>query len=467
MPSDLWALEDAPAGAFEHQTLVFRRRMTLKDWEILRPYAARVVTIRETIAFIHAEHRTKLSPLVCDALCHCPFPDLFPKLRKVDFFHPDERHSRMIAFTLLGPQLRYVRLDDQKYLLRYAPKLGKICPLVKVFEAPRFASKSEILLDLSEAVCSWNHLQSVSCGDVDEPMISHLTTLTCLESLSIHVTEEAPWLTSRQFGAFKDLERLTLATDSGTTAVRAVSRLLSNPSSPGVRANVANIECESITPSSFLAFTTALARVCSDDLESLSLSIEFAGVTRADPGLSEHFNAFRALSPFRYLSSLRVDFEDIPVSITGDQLLELAPSWPELWSIQINTIENPISLSALIKLIRVWPLATEVCIPTSITRADTADVEASTKDIPEFKQIRRLSLDYEHEPREGDADEDDELDQSTIPLVVTLLSRIAPRLSRIDPVNYGDEEDIYWDNVVTAIAGKRLKKKVKVQASST
>ncbi|EIW81493.1 hypothetical protein CONPUDRAFT_165618, partial [Coniophora puteana RWD-64-598 SS2] len=134
-----------------------------------------------------------LSSEACDALCRCPVPILFRKLRSLQLALCDIAQSQLIGAILLGPQLRYLKVRDmsplQDVLLRGAPKLAMACPLIKTIECPDSnfpykRTRSEPPLATSATICSLKHLVSVNCGLVDEYMLTHLRRLPSLWSLT-------------------------------------------------------------------------------------------------------------------------------------------------------------------------------------------------------------------------------------------------------------------------------------------
>jgi len=129
----------------------------------------------------------------------------------------------------------------------------------------------------------------------------------------------------------------------------------------------------------------------------------------------------------------------------------LIASWPHLEHLTLSPVEQPISLSILIKIMQLLPRAHTIIVPATIMREeDLAAWEASTDAFPTFKQVERLHLNFPYCSSWGISD--DPKDEDT---VASLLFLLAPRLFEIDPAGGGD--GLFWEHVVNVLREKQTR----------
>ncbi|EIW81463.1 hypothetical protein CONPUDRAFT_73188 [Coniophora puteana RWD-64-598 SS2] len=361
LPRDLWVLKVDPTHSFgANRKLVLTRQLTKRDWNVLVSYTARIITLKENFRG------------------EGPIPVLFPKLRSLDVHVVEGAHYALVASTLLGPQLIHLRVEDrnrrQDAFLTYAPKLAITSPLMQNIQLPSRTTYPDASLAMSETLKSWKNLCSVNCGPLDDNVITHLSDLPHLHTLAVYAAQSSHWINSTCTALLRSLKTLRISTDCGTTAVRVLERLLSDPRpsrSSSWHVGLTSIHCSTLDPTSFHAFATVLQRTCSDDLSSIEMSGQ--GLFQEEEEDKTPFNLYEtltSLSSFNNLADIYLETPYTPMTLSTDQLLELAPRWPRLETLHVNPLQHPITFSALVDLIRSLPVATEVSVAAIISLSD-------------------------------------------------------------------------------------------------
>ncbi|EIW81483.1 hypothetical protein CONPUDRAFT_144235 [Coniophora puteana RWD-64-598 SS2] len=442
--------------------MFFTRPMTARDWDHLQYYAKRVLSISGMFEVESAWRKPPmlLSREVLSALSRCPIAILFPKLRALDLYMTDGMHCRLIGPVFSSPRLRSLKLygmyKEVDFLLRYAPDLATSSPLLEVIDLDlRYYSYDRRPIpnpepdgEMSKAVQSWQHLHSVKVGPVDEDMLLHIRRLPALQSLFLQVARTSKWLSSKRIPSFDGFKKLTIASDRGSTAVRALERILSGPSSaslPPRLSSIVRVECQTLYQYSLLPFTAALQRLCTHDLVDINLTYRNGKDDEDWPQLHPgHFEALYPLTSFRNLVSLRFWLCEESCDLSATQLLDLIGHWPRLEVLRIDPFRDPIDLPTLTQLMQSLPLGRDVAIPTIIVPADLEEFEDSPDTYPSFPRVTHLRLTYEEE---GLPDFDPE------GAVASLLYRIVPSIQDIQCV-FGEEED-YLKVVMNTIKALR------------
>ncbi|EIW80142.1 hypothetical protein CONPUDRAFT_154192 [Coniophora puteana RWD-64-598 SS2] len=342
LPDDLWKLQG--------RTFSFKRQMQAADWTVLLRYSSFVRSIIQRLSEI------ELDMSVYEALCHCPVPWLFPRLRRLEWRHAAsaKRLVSHLAGLLFSPELEHVDIAASGTLvLENLPSIVARCPLVKMFDcAPHRIDHDDAL---SRAFCSWKHLERVSCDNPSPETMRLFTGLSSLGSLSLTISEKTEWLgLSGQDAYFSlpSLRSLTVHADTFNTCIAFFDALTAHEQHRLTLTSLVLVVTK-VSESALSACLVKLPLILSHPtLRTLELHAGFPCGPRVT------FADIAPLLVFHMISSFAL-YGPFTLALNDAQLDQLGQAWPNLETCHANptardSVER-VSLRGLTSILRWCP----------------------------------------------------------------------------------------------------------------
>ncbi|KAJ7196884.1 hypothetical protein B0H12DRAFT_637616 [Mycena haematopus] len=345
----------------------------------------------------------------------------FPKLSHFAWF-PRKRDVLSIMRHFLGPRTQEIHLKlEDTAMLSILPFAQASCPLVSEFrfDVPYDRISLPLVRTVSDAVCGWKHLTSLSVPDLDKTGFMHVAELAFLTDLS-----------------------LTFVADTSVSP----SGFLSGPTFPallclfvccktarfctGVVQTISSRQLRDLTIHTMSVWTTSawqeLHTAIHDCLDQVAL--RYIGVEEwrvserpADNELSAYVlssDVVRPLLAFKRLTN--VSFQVRPCLDVDDEFLEeMAQAWPDVGELSFGTdapiIQAPkATLKCLIAFARHCPELMTLGI-----RMDATDVPAITRERTTSLNDMYVGTSLINTSKEG--------------LVAAFISNLFPELQHLSP----------------------------------
>ncbi|KAF7354655.1 hypothetical protein MSAN_01379100 [Mycena sanguinolenta] len=320
----------------------------------------------------------------------------FPKLSHFAWY-PKKKDVLSIMRHFLGPRIRTIdlRLDDTA-MLSILPFVKASCPLVSDFNFG--ASPDRISLPLvatvSDAVCGWRHLASLTVPDLDNTAFMHVAELALLTDLSLTFVNDksvnpSTLLSRPTFPALQFLTVCCKTADYCASFVRVISSR---------RLRSLMIRPMSVWTTSAWEDLHIAIHDCLDQVALRQIEVEEGNITErpADDALSAYVlssDAVRPLLAFKQLT--HITYQIRPCLDVDDEFLKaMAQAWPNLSELQFgtDTVQPAITqapkatLACLIPFARHCPNLSALGVCMDATR------------VPEFTQVHgdRISSSLEY-----------------------------------------------------------------------
>ncbi|KIJ63418.1 hypothetical protein HYDPIDRAFT_92752 [Hydnomerulius pinastri MD-312] len=367
LPRDSWTMS-YPLVSFYGLT----SPLSEEEWLILRGYARRIRIFGSWNAPL------KLDKTTTRMLCYPPTAEpLFPNIQRLDW--ADERRETFSFIRhLLGPKTTTlsIRVWDASWgtgELAVLASLKTLCPDVRAVTLPT-SDNAHIHSIVSEVLCSWTKLTSVTCHTINESALLHLGGLRSLETLSFKLDPRALGSSMQPLpDKFLNLSSLSV-TSARLEDIRVLMLRLHWPLAD---LQVTVDRCPS--HHEIRAFFTALKTSCNPD-HLVAVAIDQVPTTPSDrsPTFTLTIDDFSPLTCFGNFCSLHLD-TGCPIQLNGEDIMQLAGGWPRLETLSLNYVNGWRSSSGIAPL----DLAKLV---VKCSRLKTLDVMLNTKG---FKKIPR------------------------------------------------------------------------------
>ncbi|KAG1878651.1 hypothetical protein C8R48DRAFT_648581 [Suillus tomentosus] len=350
------------------------------EWDIIQGYASRVQRLRVLNPLRPVE------PSVIFTLSRPPTgtSPLFPNLRSLVW--NDSRPQTMgFLQTLCGPLLTSLKFDCSSIgTARWDAAASAIwnaipttCPAVKVITLPP-GPPSPLIPNMLR---TWNHLEEVTCGEIDIVIFRHLAKQTYLRKLAFTLSQSISQdltdhpLSPRTFSRLRELE---VHAPKLPSLIDFMQKLEIHPICIRGRVDAGPTPCDMRVFFAFLTEHYVGVKLQNISLQSLP-GIRMLSVAQP-PLLSPtgnrvngqpshtgiHGSNFMPLTQFGSIDTLVIDV-NCSVHLTDEDLASLAAAWPQLRILSINkmhgwVVKSDITQIGLLEMLRCCPKLQTLCI---------------------------------------------------------------------------------------------------------
>ncbi|KAG1764019.1 hypothetical protein EDD22DRAFT_1020160 [Suillus occidentalis] len=348
-----------------------------EEWDIIQRYASRVQRLRVLNSLRPVE------PSVIFTLSRPPTSSpLFPNLCSLVW--NDSRPQTMCFLqTLCGPPLTSLTLDCSSSNVRWDAAasailiaLPFICPAVKVISLP----SSSLCPPISNMLLAWDHLEEVTCGEIDTVTFRHLVKQTYLrklafilsQSISQSLIDRAPFPQT-----FLHLRELEVHVSKLPSLIEFMQKLGIHPTSTRSRVDVGLTPCDMRAFFAFLTEHYVGVQPQNVSLQSLR-RIQMPIVVQPPlvPPTGNQFNGpahtgihgsdLMPLAQFGSIDTLIIDV-NCSIHFADDDIASLASAWPHLRIFSVNkthgwVAKSDITQIGLLKMLQYCPKLQTICI---------------------------------------------------------------------------------------------------------
>ncbi|KIK49151.1 hypothetical protein CY34DRAFT_797544 [Suillus luteus UH-Slu-Lm8-n1] len=348
-----------------------------EEWDIIQRYASRVQRLRVL---------NPLCPVELSIIFTLSRPPtsspLFPNLRSLVW---NDSRPQTICFlqTLCGPLLTSLTLDCSSSNVRCDAAacailiaLPFICPAVKVISLP----SGSLCPQISNMLLAWNHLEEVTCGEIDTVTFRHLVKQTNLrklaftlsQSISQSLIDRAPFPQT-----FLRLCELEVHVSVLPSLIEFMQKMGIHPTSIRSRVDVGPTPCDMRAFFAFLTKHYVDVQPLSVSLQSLR-RIQMPTVVQPPlvPPTGNQFNGpshtgihgsdLMPLAQFGSIDTLIIDV-NCSIHFADDDIASLASAWPHLRIFSVNkthgwVAKSDITQIGLLKMLQCCPKLQTICI---------------------------------------------------------------------------------------------------------
>lgn len=348
-----------------------------EEWDIIQRYASRVQRLRVLNPLRPVE------PSVIFTLSRPPTSSpLFPNLRSLVW--NDSRPQTMCFLqTLCGPLLTSLTLDCSSSNVRWDAAASAIltavpfiCPAVKVISLP----SSSLCPPISNMLLAWNHLEEVTCGEIDTVTFRHLVKQSYLrklafmlsQSISQSLIDRAPFPQ-----IFLRLRELDVHVSELPSLIEFMQKLGIRPTSIRTRVDAGPTPCDMRAFFAFLTEHYVGVQPQNVSLQSLR-GIQMPTVVQPPlvPPTGNQFNGpahtgihgsdLMPLAQFGSIDTLLIDV-NCSIHFADDDIASLASAWPHLRIFSVNkthgwVAKSDITQIDLLNMLQCCPKLQTICI---------------------------------------------------------------------------------------------------------
>ncbi|KAJ7499696.1 hypothetical protein FB451DRAFT_1073952 [Mycena latifolia] len=331
MPDTLW---EERVGTSK-KSIRLRRPIVSADIPRLLFYSVRVKALNlQSYSERGTVHTDFLKAL---DLCLVPHV-LMPKLSYFSWC-PATEGALSFFHHFLGPQSRTILLDftAAKSALSLLPYMKSLCPLVTEFNL--VATVNQITIPaMSDVVCSWQQLQQLTVGNLDEAGFIHIAKLPRLKQLRLGPVENKGhpplYLPELLLGpSFPALEILGLSCDTARFCV-GIIRVISSR-------QLKNINITPVTDWTAVAWEEIHTTLheCLDHEKLVGIEVQELNQLRPRPvDVTPYILTSSTLRPLLAFNFHHIRFQlDPGVEVDDNFLEEMAVAWPNLGLLLLGT----------------------------------------------------------------------------------------------------------------------------------
>ncbi|KAH7916211.1 hypothetical protein BJ138DRAFT_1139861, partial [Hygrophoropsis aurantiaca] len=357
----------------------FVRLPSQEEWTRFESYTSRIRGIRvSTGDFVHMVNVLATLSMKYHAN---PAQHLFPNLQTL-IWQSEQKTELPFAHLFLPPSLRCLELrlycgpDDARgpgFLLL----LENQCPTLSQFHMCGIDVHMHVAAvsrSLESPAC--HQLESLTCGEIDEPALRYIAKLATLKDLSIDLPDWLSTYVPRADEGFVNLQTLSLAAPE-------ISAVVGFLPSTQLSLKSLKIEITSAKPHARALLSAPLQRL----FLRLSAGLSYTRLTRfhllqSDTGASRgdketlDFAALRPLFLFPELRSVYID-GFCSSGLNDNNLAELAGAWPHLEEFTLNPSPGwrhtpEITFQGLGSLVRACPSLRDLALTIDATQLTSA-----------------------------------------------------------------------------------------------
>ncbi|KAF8554788.1 hypothetical protein OG21DRAFT_1508568 [Imleria badia] len=341
LPDSMWISEEDPAGSGSRYKLL--QPLSPQQWRLIQKYTSRISVISSYYTMTSSDNRLQAIALHWPPAFE-PFPPLFPKLKAIRGAYPG-RDNVLLFHWLNGPSLTELEIRSllgdlaSQTLIDFVSDMGTIYPNIKIFTHNAILDKERpetMIRGLSKTIRSWKHLEHVDLHtlDLDTAAYEHLMRLESLTSLTLMLASEVlprlrqAVLPRKPFPALTDLTLVDRDYHIPWMTVEWLNCLHLSPSSLSCRTRRSSADPRQITD----LCRAIAAQLCHKSLETILL-MDYGNST------SVEVDSIRPLFSFSRLRCVTLA-NLCTTSLSDDDLLDLATSWPLLQAMSLNYYVN-------------------------------------------------------------------------------------------------------------------------------
>ncbi|KAF8550850.1 hypothetical protein OG21DRAFT_1499526 [Imleria badia] len=377
LPDSMWILEDADATGFQRYKLV--QPPSPEQWKLVRKYTSRMMVILGCSAPLYLPSINRLQAIAV----HSPpsfelLPPLFPKLKAIKGAFPRPGYITFF-YWLNAPSLTEMDISwfDGDLAIDFISDMGTIYPNMKVFSLHCLRDKdppNAVISGLSKTIRSWNRLVRVELStlDLDTAAYEHLMRLESLTSLTLRLF-------------YRCLPRLRQAV-LPQKPLPMLADLTLYDRDPHIPWMIEWLSCLHLSPSSLHCETggsfaepqrvsdlyyAIAAQLCHKSLERITVHASSSPPAQVD------LSSIRPLFSFSRLRYVNILHFCVP-SLSDNDLLELATSWPLLQDLGVSYWVEPPALMPTFRgfchLLQHCPHLQHLCIVIDTRDSEWVDV---------------------------------------------------------------------------------------------
>ncbi|KAG2749629.1 hypothetical protein P692DRAFT_20856712 [Suillus brevipes Sb2] len=429
------------------QLIGIERAPRKEEWDIIQRYASRVQRLRVLNPLCPVEQS------VIFTLSRPPTSSpLFPNLRSLVW---NDSRPQITCFlqTLCGPLLTSLVLDCSSRTVRWDAAASAIlidvpfiCPAVKVISLP-----SSSCPPIPNMLLAWNHLEEVTCGEIDTVTFDHLAKQTysrklafiLSQSISQSLIDRTPFPQT-----FLRLRELEVHASELPSLIMFMQKLGIHPTSIRSRVDAGPTPCDMRAFFAFLAEHYVGVQPRNVSLQSLRrIQMPTAVQPPLVPPIGNQFNGpyytgihgsdLMPLAQFGSIDTLIIDV-NCSIHFADDDIASLASAWPHL---RIFIAKSDITQIGLLKMLQCCPKLQTICIAIDTDTLTEVPLDRLGEGVQNMNVRTIVFADSVIQPRAAT-------------VVAAFLSDVFPRLNEVTA--WKSDQMLYvirWEGVSQQIKG--------------